>query len=104
MSFADDAGGGAAAAAAAAPEVEFGVAAETLRPPFRDEFPGYADGMSRGRPGRLWMPATFAERVGDLRRFRPRSDDVWVLTFPKCGTVRTFCFSSLKIGHIACLG
>ena len=72
--------------------LEFSPAAETLRPPFRDDFPGYANGMCRVRPSGLLMVAEFAKYADAIRRLRLRSDDTFVLSFPKSGTTTLVVF------------
>jgi Sulfotransferase domain len=65
--------------------VKFELVPETLESPFRDDFPGYTDGMVRGEPGRFFLAPPFGEHAEDIYNFPLKSDDVWIVTFPKCG-------------------
>ena len=65
--------------------MKFDLVPETLESPFRDDFPGYTDGMVRGEPGRFFVAPPFGEHGEDIYNFPMKSDDVWIVTFPKCG-------------------
>ena len=65
--------------------IQFPVQAETLRPPFCDDFPGYTDGMCRSEPGGFYVSGGYGEHAEEVYRFQPRADDTWVLSFPKSG-------------------
>lgn len=64
--------------------IEFKIADESLQPSFRAHFPSYA-GVSRGQPGGFILSDYFLRHAERLYRFEPRRDDVWIVTFPKCG-------------------
>ena len=66
--------------------VKFDIIEDTLQSPFRDIFLGYGNGLVHGQPGGCVMSFEYAEHAEKIYKFKPRSDDVWVVTFPKCGT------------------
>ena len=53
--------------------------------PFKQLFTGYDEGLVRMEPGGFVMPPSYARNAEKIYRMQPRSDDVWLLTFPKCG-------------------
>nr|CAH0106923.1 unnamed protein product [Daphnia galeata] len=57
--------------------------------PFKQLFTGYDEGLVRMEPGGFVMPPSYARNAEKIYRMQPRSDDVWLLTFPKCGTTWT---------------
>lgn len=65
--------------------VRFEVIGESLETPFRDDFPNYTDGLVRGAPGGFVLTPVYAKHAGDIYGMALRSDDAWVVTFPKCG-------------------
>ena len=66
--------------------VKFSAISETLEPEFRQNFPVYdKNGLFRGEPGGFVLTETYAQRAEEVYNFEPRPDDVWVVTFPKCG-------------------
>ena len=71
--------------------VKFELIKETLEPPFRDDFPGYTDGMARGEPGGFFIPPAFGQHADEFINFPLKADDVWIVTFPKCGTFSRRC-------------
>ncbi|KAJ9573815.1 hypothetical protein L9F63_008797 [Diploptera punctata] len=40
-------------------------------------------------PSNSYMPAPFRDHIDRIRRFTVRPDDVWLVTYPKCGTTWT---------------
>jgi estrone sulfotransferase len=45
--------------------------------------------MVRSEPMNMYMPAKFPEMAERIWHFKPRPDDVWIITYPKCGTTLT---------------
>ncbi len=41
----------------------------------------------RGEPGGFVLSPHYARNADRIQKFEPRRDDVWVVTFPKCGKV-----------------
>jgi hypothetical protein len=56
-----------------------------LAGPFTDHFPHYAGGVARSEPGGFVISQEFGHHAHEFFYFQPRKDDVWMLTFPKCG-------------------
>lgn len=65
--------------------VKFEVVPETLGGQFRKDFPFYIDGMVKTIPGNYLTFPEFPKRAEEIHNLKPRSDDVYVLTFPKSG-------------------
>ena len=65
--------------------VEFNLLKESTESPFTDHFPNYADGLYKGEPGGFVLQPGYAKNADQLYNYRPRSDDIWVASFPKCG-------------------
>jgi hypothetical protein len=45
----------------------------------------YTEGFVRSYPDALFMPAQFESVAKSIYDFEVREDDIWVITFPKCG-------------------
>lgn len=65
--------------------VTFKVIEKTLEPEFQNMFPGYTQGLYIGEPGGFVMTPGYAENMEKIYKLEPRPDDVWLVTFPKCG-------------------
>ena len=76
--------------------VKFDIIEETLQSPFRDIFIGYKNGLVHGQPGGCVMSFEYAEHAEKIFKFKPRADDVWVITFPKSGTEMFYSFFKYK--------
>lgn len=79
-------------ATSATTNIKFEVIPKTLISPFKEHFPGYTEGLTRGQPGGFVLAPEYAKHADELLNFQPRSDDVWIVTFPKCGTMSFFFF------------
>lgn len=45
----------------------------------------YVEGFIRSHPDAFFMPAQFESVAKSIYEFEVREDDIWVITFPKCG-------------------
>ncbi|KAI9563465.1 hypothetical protein GHT06_010928 [Daphnia sinensis] len=70
-------------------KVKFHVIPKTRLKNFSKLFTGYPLGLTKSEPGNFVMTPMYAENAEKIYRMKPRSDDVWLLTFPKCGTTWT---------------
>ena len=69
--------------------VTFKTVPESLETSFTDLFPAYKSGLVRGEPGCYIMPATFTTEIAkEICEMQTRSDDVWIITFLKSGTLK----------------
>jgi len=69
-------------------KVKFNVIPKTRLKSFTQLFQGYGDeGLVMSEPGGNVMPAVYGHpgNAEEIYQFEPRKDDVWVVTFPKCG-------------------
>ena len=67
--------------------VKFRVMPKTLTSPFIEHFPNYTEGLVIGEPGGFVLSPEYARHAEQCLKFQPRNDDVWVVTFPKCGNI-----------------
>ena len=75
-------------------DVQFEVVPETMEAQFRKDFPFYIHGMVRSVPGNYLTFPEYPKRAEEIYNLLPRSDDVYVLTFPKSG-LKVFTYSSV---------
>jgi estrone sulfotransferase len=64
---------------------EYHTIPKTLTESFKELFTGYDEGLVRMEPGGFVTSPTYAKHAEKIYRMKPRSEDVWLLTFPKCG-------------------
>ncbi|KAK7076217.1 Sulfotransferase (sult) [Halocaridina rubra] len=54
------------------------------------DFTGYVDlGMVRFQPGRWLFPSSFTRFADKIYNFKVKPNDVYIVTWPKCGTTWT---------------
>lgn len=66
-------------------DVTFKTMEASLTDTFKENFTNYKDGLVKGDPGGFVLTPEYARNAEELRKFQPRKDDVWILSFPKCG-------------------
>lgn len=67
------------------PKFKFLSMPETREKPFTDYFVNFAEGLGKCDPGGFVLTPEFGRHIHEFIGFQTRKDDVWVLTFPKCG-------------------
>lgn len=68
-------------------KVKFNVIPKTRLKKFNQLFLGYKNGLISSEPGKFVMTPLYGNHAEILYRMQPRADDVWLLTFPKCGNL-----------------
>ena len=76
----------------AAPAVSFSVLDKSRSEIFKQHFPTYTEGLVRGDPGGFVLTPRYAKTFNDYLNFPLRDDDVWIVTFPKCGKKSTIIY------------
>lgn len=66
--------------------VKFAPIAGTKDEKFQKDFPCYFDGLVSSLPGRYVTMPEYPKRAEAVYNLKPRPDDVYILTFPKCGS------------------
>ena len=67
--------------------VTFRVIPETLSNEFKEHFHTNCGGLVESDPGGFVLTTSFGENAQKYMQASVRSDDVWVVTFPKCGKI-----------------
>lgn len=70
-------------------QIKFSPVAGTLDKNFLNLFPSYIDGLVTSQPGGFVATPELARNAEKLYNFKPRSSDVWIMTFPKSGSSAT---------------
>jgi estrone sulfotransferase len=52
---------------------------------FQKDFPAYTDGLVYSSPGGYVVLPEYPKKAETVYNLKPRPDDVYILTFPKCG-------------------
>ena len=78
------------------PKMEFQLLPETKEAPFTDNFIGFDEGLAKCEPGGFVLTPEFCRHFHEFTGFKTRKDDIWVLSFPKCG-ISPFLFHFIKI-------
>ena len=47
---------------------------------------GQYNGIVSCEPEGVWMPKEFEEILDQIYNYKVKPDDVWIITYPKCGT------------------
>lgn len=67
-------------------KVNFDIIPNTMTESFDQLFPGYhTSGLVRSKPGNFVMTQLYGKNAEKIYKMEPRSDDIWLLTFPKSG-------------------
>lgn len=69
---------------------------------FKELFTGYEDGLVRSEPGGFVMTPAYGRNAKKIYDMQPRTDDVWLLTFPKCGNHQPHFCLYFKAIHVNC--
>jgi len=77
------------ATASASANVSFSLLENSRSEAFQQQFPSYSEGLVRGEPGGFVLTQRYANKADHYVNFPLKDDDVWVVTFPKCGTTWT---------------
>jgi hypothetical protein len=83
-------------------QVEFALVPGTTGDQFQKDFPAYADGLVGSSPGGYVALSEYPKKAETVYNLKPRADDVYVLTFPKCGNyiIRQIVFTFLRFFKI----
>lgn len=58
---------------------------------FAEHFTNYGEhGVAKSEPGGFIQTEEFVKNAEKIFHFKPKSDDVWIVTFPKCGKHLSF--------------
>jgi hypothetical protein len=67
--------------------VEFVPTFESSDPKFLSDFPNYVLGTVRSEPGNYITSPPYAKAAESVYNMKLRPDDVFVMSFPKCGNI-----------------
>lgn len=68
--------------------VKFRRVDKSLNGNFKEHFPNCEEhGFVTSEPGGFFLMDKYSHHAEKIYRFQPRSDDVWVVTFPRCGKI-----------------
>ena len=67
--------------------VKFNIIPKTQLKSFTELFQGYSEGLVKSEPGATVLPTAYSRgnNAEVVYQFEPRKEDVWVVTFLKCG-------------------
>lgn len=68
--------------------IVFKLIVESKLEPFSRHFHHFDEGLARAEPGGFVLTPEYGRRANEIYQLQPREDDVWIVTFPKCGKYR----------------
>ena len=74
--------------------VKFNLIPKTRLKKFTQHFAGYKNGLMISEPGKLVVTPLYGQNAEKIYRLEPRKDDVWLITFPKCGKFKSISFTN----------
>ena len=80
--------------------VKFNVIPKTKLDPFQQHFASFKNGLVTSDPGNLVVTPLYSENAEKIYRMEPREDDVWIVTYPKCGKRIYHFFKHLTYSNV----